>query len=49
MLKEPMPAGPAKGHVVHLEPMLSDYYQVRGWDADCVVTQDKLRELDLIE
>jgi aldehyde:ferredoxin oxidoreductase len=24
--------GPAKGRVVHLEPMLREYYRVRGWD-----------------
>ncbi len=29
---EPMPEGPGKGQVVHLEPMLDDYYQLRGWD-----------------
>mgnify|MGYP000716384541 CR=1 FL=1 len=32
LLKEPMPDGPAKGHVVELEPMLNEYYQLRGWD-----------------
>ncbi|MEM1927494.1 MAG: aldehyde ferredoxin oxidoreductase family protein [Acidilobaceae archaeon] len=31
LLKEPMPEGPTKGHVVELEPMLKDYYAVRGW------------------
>lgn len=30
--EEPMPSGPAKGQVVHLEPMLREYYQVRGYD-----------------
>ncbi len=48
LLNEPMLAGPAKGQVVQLEPMLSDYYQVRGWNIDSAVTRDKLRELDLI-
>jgi aldehyde:ferredoxin oxidoreductase len=31
-LKEPMPAGPGKGKVVELEPMLNDYYAARNWD-----------------
>ncbi len=30
--KEPMPNGPAKGHVCHLEPMLREYYELREWD-----------------
>ena len=29
---EPMPEGPAKGQVVNLEPMLKDYYSLRGLD-----------------
>ena len=47
ILKEPMPLGPAKGHVVELEPMLAEYYQVRGWDENGVITPDKLAELSL--
>jgi aldehyde:ferredoxin oxidoreductase len=31
LLEEPMPEGPAKGHVVELKPMLEEYYQLRGW------------------
>ena len=27
-----MPDGPAKGNVVPLEEMLSEYYELRGWD-----------------
>lgn len=30
--EEPMPSGPAKGQVVHLEPMLKEYYEVRQYD-----------------
>jgi len=30
--KEPMPSGPAKGHVCHLESMLHEYYELREWD-----------------
>ena len=32
LLREPMPSGPAEGHVVELEPMLERYYALRLWD-----------------
>ncbi|MBT9139567.1 MAG: putative oxidoreductase YdhV [Dehalococcoidia bacterium] len=32
--EEAMPSGPGKGQVVHLEPMLKEYYEVRGYDWD---------------
>jgi len=31
-LSEPVLDGPAKGRVVHLAPMLEEYYHARGWD-----------------
>ncbi|MGE5587843.1 MAG: aldehyde ferredoxin oxidoreductase family protein [Clostridia bacterium] len=34
LLTEPMPEGPAAGHVVELADMLADYYAARGWDED---------------
>ena len=47
MLHEPMPSGPAKGYVCHLEEMLEPYYQYRGWTADGIPTPQKLQELGL--
>lgn len=47
ILKEPLPEGPGKGMVCHLEEMLDLYYQVRGWTRDGIPTQEKLRELGL--
>ena len=47
MLKEPMPDGPGKGMVCHLEEMLEEYYPVRGWTPEGVPTPEKLRELGL--
>ena len=47
MTREPMPAGPAKGHVCHLGEMLGPYYQYRGWTDDGIPTQEKLQELGL--
>ena len=48
MLKEPMPEGPAKGHVVELDKMLPEYYKLRGWDENGVPTPEKLKELGLV-
>jgi len=48
MTREPMPAGPAKGHVCHLEEMLRPYYKYRGWTDDGIPTPEKLHELGLI-
>lgn len=47
MLEEPLPEGPAKGHVVELDVMLPEFYQLRGWDEDGVPTDAKLEELGL--
>jgi aldehyde:ferredoxin oxidoreductase len=47
MLEEPMPDGPAKGMVVHLDEMLPEYYRLRGWSPDGIPTSMKLRELGL--
>jgi aldehyde:ferredoxin oxidoreductase len=46
MTHEPMPAGPAKGHVCHLEEMLGPYYKYRGWTDNGIPTQEKLQELE---
>jgi aldehyde:ferredoxin oxidoreductase len=48
MLSEPMPDGPAKGMVCRLDEMLDEYYGLRGWDANGIPTEDKLRELGLL-
>ncbi len=47
LLREPIPTGPSAGHVVHLEPMLDEYYAFRGWDKEGVPTREKLEELGL--
>ena len=47
LLKEPVPEGPSQGHVVHLEQMLEEYYQARGWTPDGIPTAAKLQELGL--
>jgi aldehyde:ferredoxin oxidoreductase len=45
---EPMPSGPAKGLVCHLEEMLDDYYQLRGWTNDGIPTHERLNVLGLV-
>lgn len=50
LLEEPLPEGPAKGHVNDLAPLLDAYYELRGWDkATGKPTPEKLRELGLEE
>ena len=47
LLNEPVGAGPSKGWVSKLEPMLREYYRSRGWDAQGVPGPAKLAELGL--
>jgi aldehyde:ferredoxin oxidoreductase len=47
LLEEPLPEGPAKGHVVNLEPLLNAYYKFRGWNENGKPTPEKLKELGL--
>jgi aldehyde:ferredoxin oxidoreductase len=42
-----MPSGPAKGLVCHLEEMLDDYYQLRGWTKEGIPTKERLKVLGL--
>ncbi|MFL6561129.1 MAG: aldehyde ferredoxin oxidoreductase family protein, partial [Bacillus sp. (in: firmicutes)] len=41
-------SGNSAGHVSHMDIMLKEYYQVRGWK-DGLVTDEKLRELGIID
>jgi aldehyde:ferredoxin oxidoreductase len=42
-----MPDGPAKGVVCHLDEMLEQYYQIRGWSQDGLPTDEKLKDVGL--
>lgn len=44
---EPLTEGPAKGKVSHLDEMLEEYYQERGWTREGVPTESKLQDLGL--
>ncbi|MEM2944875.1 MAG: aldehyde ferredoxin oxidoreductase family protein [Thermoproteota archaeon] len=48
-LNEPMTEGPGKGQVVELEPMLSEYYRLRGWDEKGEPKKETLDRLGLKE
>ncbi|MBS7611572.1 aldehyde ferredoxin oxidoreductase family protein [Candidatus Bathyarchaeota archaeon] len=48
-LKTPLPEGPARGEIVHLEPMLNEYYKARGWDENGIPTLERIKELKLTE
>lgn len=47
LTREPMPEGPSKGMVCHLEEMLDPYYNVRGWNSQGAPTEQKLTQLGL--
>ncbi|TKJ29647.1 MAG: aldehyde ferredoxin oxidoreductase [Chloroflexi bacterium B3_Chlor] len=45
--QETLPRGHSKNQVVDLEPLLEEYYRLRGWDEEGVPTKEKLNELGL--
>jgi len=48
LTKTPAPEGPPKGHVVELDYMLQEYYQLRGWDPSTGwIPRAKFEELGL--
>ena len=48
LTREPLPDGPASGSICHLDVMLAEYYQERGWTPDGLPEEYKLKELDLL-
>lgn len=47
LLNEPVSSGPSQGYTVHLEPMLKEYYEFRGWDRNGVPGPARLKLLGL--
>ena len=47
LLQEPLPEGPSQGGIVHLEQMMVEYYQARGWTPQGLPSAAKLKELGL--
>ncbi|MBF8295483.1 MAG: Aldehyde ferredoxin oxidoreductase [Bacteroidetes bacterium] len=48
-LAEPLSSGPAKGHVMELDKLRSEYYHLMGWDENGIPTEKRLVELGLTE
>ncbi len=48
LLNEPLKEGAPTGQVSRVHEMLDEYYALRGWDADGVPTEAKLKELGLM-
>jgi aldehyde:ferredoxin oxidoreductase len=46
-LSEPLVSGPAKGHVVDLEKMRTEYYFLMGWDEQGVPKPETIKKLGL--
>ena len=46
-LSNPLKDGASKGHVVPLELMLDQYYNVRGWDSNGIPTKELLKKLKI--
>lgn len=49
LVEEPIPEGPSKGHVHHLNQLLPQYYAARGWDENGIPTEETLTRLGLEE
>lgn len=47
MLEEPLEEGSAKGHVVKLDEMLPEYYELRGWTKDGEPSDEKKKQLGI--
>ena len=48
-LNEPMPNGPAKGNIIPLEGMLTEYYRERGWNKDGIPKKETINKLGLAD
>ncbi|MCD4833685.1 MAG: aldehyde ferredoxin oxidoreductase family protein [Bacteroidales bacterium] len=49
LLNEAFESGHSKGIKVNLEPLLDKYYAIRGWNNEGFPSEEKLKELGLIE
>ncbi len=47
ILEDGIPEGPSKGHVLKLDVLLPEYYQLRGWTKGGIPTDERLAELGL--
>lgn len=47
ILEDGIPEGPSQGHVLKLDVLLPEYYQLRGWTKGGIPTDERLAELGL--
>jgi len=47
LLKEAIKSGPTEGQVCRLDEMLPEYYEVRGWTSDGMVTKETQQRLSI--
>lgn len=47
LVSEPIPEGPAKGQIHHLDQLLPGYYKERGWNENGIPTKEKLTQLEI--
>jgi len=48
-IEEEMPEGEGKGETVDLEFLLDEFYEVMNWTKDGIPTEEKLKELEIID
>ncbi len=48
ILNEPYTSGKSKNVRISLEPLLQEYYKLRGWSNEGIPTPEKLKELNLL-
>ncbi|MFO8056736.1 MAG: aldehyde ferredoxin oxidoreductase family protein [bacterium] len=51
-MTEPLPDGPAKGHVISapiLDRLIDEYYELRGWDENGLPKRETLERLGVVE
>ncbi len=46
-LKEKLKDGPSRNRVVKLDPMLDEYYSIRGWDSNGIPEQKTIEKLNI--
>lgn len=49
LLQSSLPSGLSRGMKVDFEPLLDDYYEIRGWTKQGIPEKEKLAELDLTD
>lgn len=47
LLKDPIAEGPSKGNVARLSELLPEYYELRGWGANGIPTEERKGMLEL--